>query len=372
MDDLMLQKGFSSTDDKYVQIFKKRPIILKNNSTSDYNKLVSSNLNKNDIIAFEKPVISTTKKLNQIIQNLESKKKGIRKKFLIDKNKQININNYHFKIKELLKKKNIVEKRQIFNKVERLDGIKESFKRLIRFKRKYAIDENIVKVKIREHNRTPPICNYNPNFDYITKHVPIPDLKGHQNINLIKLKKEEENKKQMEEKNDSYDNEEETMEENDYININAKKLKKYPLDNILINSYQNKFSNNHRRNNRRRNYFSNIKSMDNKIKYMKNFENYGAPRYHSISIDLIPLKSVNTKKISVPIFNKMISRDKNNYLYNHLFLADYEPNYNSIDSDANKYKYIDVELKNKKNKLRKIMTSSNPPGEYLLLPILNK
>ena len=162
------------------------------------------------------------------------------------------------------------------------------------------------------------------------------------------------------------------MEENDYININAKKLKKYPLDNILINSYQNKFSNNHRRNNRRRNYFSNIKSMDNKIKYMKNFENYGAPRYHSISIDLIPLKSVNTKKISVPIFNKMISRDKNNYLYNHLFLADYEPNYNSIDSDANKYKYIDVELKNKKNKLRKIMASSNPPGEYLLLPILNK
>ena len=112
--------------------------------------------------------------------------------------------------------------------------------------------------------------------------------------------------------------------------------------------------------------------MDNKIKYMKNFENYGAPRYHSISIDLIPLKSVNTKKISVPIFNKMISRDKNNYLYNHLFLADYEPNYNSIDSDANKYKYIDVELKNKKNKLRKIMASSNPPGEYLLLPILNK
>ena len=68
-------------------------------------------------------------------------------------------------------------------------------------------------------------------------------------------------------------------------------------------SIQNKFSNNHRRNNRRRNYFSNIKSMDNKIKYMKNFENYGAPIYHSISIDLIPLKSVNTKKISVPIFS---------------------------------------------------------------------
>jgi hypothetical protein len=68
----------------------------------------------------------------------------------------------------------------------------------------------------------------------------------------------------------------------------------------------------------------------------------------------------------------MIGRDKNSYLYSHKYILDYSPNYNCIYSNANKSIEVNQNLKNKKIKLRKIMSSSNPPSEYLLFPILNQ
>ena len=249
-------------------------------------------------------------------------------------------------------------------KVERLDGIRESIKRLKQHKTKFAIDKDIVKLKIKENKKTPPICAYNPNLDYISKHVPIPDLQGHHHINLIKLKKQEE-KKQIKHVNNIYDDEE--FEENYDININNKKTN----NNIIsIKSYNNKKINPHNINNKEL-YYNSLNTIDNNFKY----NILPKSQSHSMSIESTRLNKRKIKNnISVPIFNKMLSRDKNNnsFFNNHCYLADYFPNYNSIDSNANKYIYINKDLKNKKNRLRKIMASSNPSSEYLLLPILNK
>ena len=358
----MLEKGFSDTDNKYVQILKRRPIINRNNSSSNLNKLNSSKFN---LINLEKPVIPTTQKLNQIIQNLELNKKGLRKKFFLNVNPQNEI--FHLKLKELIQKKNIIEeKKKVYNKVERLDGIKESIKRLIRFKAKYALDESIVKLKIQENNKSPPICRYNPNLEAIRKHVPSPYFEKHNSSNLIKLKNEKERKKEIE-KEDIYNNEEEP-EEYDDINYNNNKIRNFSNDIISINSYNYKNYRNNRRNNS-----DLVNSYDNRINYDKKYTHLRVPIHQSNSMEI---SSPNPKRIknniSVPIFNKMLSRDKFNYLHNHYYLADYTPNYDAIYSNAYKYKFIDIRLKNKKNKLRKIISCSNPGEEYLLLPVLNK
>lgn len=376
MNELMLKNGFSDTDYRYVQIFKKRPIMINNHSNSDKNKFNSSNLSKNILDGFEKPAISTANKLNQIIQDLELKKKGIRKKFLINGDSQNENNIFRSKLKELMNKKNIIKKKKKFNsKVEKLDGVNESLQRLIKFEKKYALNESLVKLKISENQKTPPLCRYSPNFDSIRKHVPSPDFNSHQTYNSIKMKNEEENKKQIEEKNNFYDNEYNEygqFEENDDIITYNRKFRNYLNDKIVINPYNYKNNinlNRYNRNNIQNNYSYLINSINNK----KNYEMIGASRNELSSIELTPLNPEKLKKnISVPIFNKMISRDTIYYLNNQNCSPDYSPNYDAIDSNANKYKYIDKKLKNKKNKLRKIIASSNPPVEYLLLPILNK
>ena len=79
----------------------------------------------------------------------------------------------------------------------------------------------------------------------------------------------------------------------------------------------------------------------------------------------------NQKRIiSVPIFKKMMSREK--LFDTNKCLADYMPNYDAIYSNAYKYISNNEELKKKKNLLRKILFSSRPPSQYILLPSLNK
>ena len=77
--------------------------------------------------------------------------------------------------------------------------------------------------------------------------------------------------------------------------------------------------------------------------------------------------------ISVPIFNKMTSRENKhrqaNKNHNNF---DYSPNYDAIFPSNYKYNSIKEKLKKKKYKLRKILGSYNTKGEYVLLPILNK
>ena len=287
----MLKKGFSNTDNKYVLFFKKRPLIKKKKDS----------IFKNNIDSIEKNNISTTKKLNQIIINLPNKKQYLRKQFLFDNNYQNDI--FQTKIKDLIKKNQSIEKKQIIQKVERLDGIRESIKRLIQYKKKFAIDEDIVKLKIKENKKTPPICVYNPNLDSISKHVPVPDLLGHHHINLVKIKQQEE-KKQIKHANNISDIEE--FDENYDININNKKTS----NNIIsIKSYNYKKSNLQNLNNKQL-YYNSLNSIDNNSKY----NILPKSRSQSMSMDSAPLKKRKIRNnISVPIFNKMLSRDRNNH-----------------------------------------------------------
>ena len=353
MNDLMMEKGFSRTDNKYFLFFKKRPLIYKPQYDNSINNLISSNYNKNSMSSIEKPSVTTNKKLNLIIFNLEQKKNNLREKFFNEKKAINEYDSFHMKIKELLKSKNLIEKKEIIVKNDRLNGIRESIKNLIKFKKKYALDENFVKIKLKENNKTPPLCNYNPNLNSINKHTPFADLSGHHHKSLIKIKKQNQN----------------------YLNNHG--------DIIILNEERNnetknvnKINNNNNQDifisiNNKMNYSKSINSMS-RLNYSKNIEKKRRPISKSNSMELSPINSYKKKSnISVPIFNKMISRDKNNYLYKNIFLGDYFPNYDSIYSNANKYISINKELKKKKNKLRKIISCSNPPGEYLLLPSLN-
>ena len=75
--------------------------------------------------------------------------------------------------------------------------------------------------------------------------------------------------------------------------------------------------------------------------------------------------------ISVPIFDKMTSRQKKIPLKNKN-MADYNPNYDAIYPNSHKYIFVNDKMKKKKYKLRKILGSYNTKGEYVLLPMLNK
>ena len=77
--------------------------------------------------------------------------------------------------------------------------------------------------------------------------------------------------------------------------------------------------------------------------------------------------------ISVPIFDKMTSREKNRPILNkHQNMADYNPNYDAIYPNQYKYFNKNEKIRKKKYKLRKILGSYNTKGEYVLLPSLNK
>ena len=88
----------------------------------------------------------------------------------------------------------------------------------------------------------------------------------------------------------------------------------------------------------------------------------------------VKLNQIKIKyNISVPVFNKMTSREKNYPLIDkNKNMADYDPNYDAIYPTNYKYNIIDEKMKKKRYKLRKILGSYNTAGEYLLLPILNK
>ena len=344
----MVKKGFSDFDNKYYNLFKKRPLLIKNSSYSNFNSQISPNNNN-----FEKPNISTGDKLNQIIQNLKMKKK-LRNKFLRKEFKNEN-NIFEMNVKDLLKKnKLLIEKKRVDNKVEKLDGIRESIQRLINHKKRYGLEESLVKLKLRENNKVPSICSYNPNYKSISKHTPIAHLQGHHTINLNNLKNnkdEENNRYKMESLKDTND---EPITNEKYIFKNS----------YSINSYNYK---KHSRNN------LNFYKGDNYSFKRNNKINNIYGIYDSFSGELSQINPEKVKKnVSVPDFNKMISRDENNYIFNReRYLADYLPNYDSIYSNANKFIDINKDLYEKKVKLRKIISCSNPPTEYLLLPILN-
>lgn len=360
--DFLPSKSLSTTDKKFSFLFKHRKKIPK--SYSDVN---ISNLNNISMTSIQ-PLKSTNKKLNQIILNYEQKNKNnirhqlffeneIKKK---DKDKNKN-NDLQKRIKKLLKNNKFKEEKNTCDERDRLDGVHESVKRLLKWKKKYALNKSLYNCILMENNKTPPVCRYTPNIESIKKHIPVADLKGHQSINIKRIQKE---KEEIEKQNKFYSklNFEEYMESNmDIINNDITTINSYNDKNNYSNYEINKFQ---RIDNK---YYFNF------INNQLNCNNNSKPISYSISNEISLLNPNKLKNnIPSPIFKKMIGRDKKSYLYSHKYMMDYSPNYNYIYSNANKSVSINQNLKNKKIKLRKIMSSSNPPTEYLLLPILNQ
>mgnify|MGYP006873129014 CR=1 FL=1 len=355
--DFLPPKSLSTTDQKYSFLFKYRRKIPK--SYSDYN---INNYNNKSITSIQ-PLKSTNAKLNQIILNYEQKsKKNIRHQLFFENDNKNNNNDkdndLQKRIKKLLKNDKFINKKNIYDERDRLDGIHESLKRLLKWKEKYALNKSLYNYIVRENNKTPPVCRYTPNLESIKKHIPAVDLKGHKSINIKRIKKVNE---KTENKSNLYSkhNLEEDMESKMNIKNN---------DITSINSYNDK--------NNYLNYeLNNYKRIDQKdySNFVDSQLNCNRQISYSISNELTILNPNKlTNNISSPSFKKMIGRDKDSNLYSQRYLMDYSPNYNYIYSNANKNVSFNQKLKNKKIKLRKIMSSSNPPSEYLLLPILNK
>ena len=356
-DFLPSKKSLSSTDKNYSFLFKHKKKIPK--SYSDYH---INNLNNKSITSTQ-PLKSTNIKLNQLILNYQQKNKNnIRHRLFFENDIKIKDqdknNDLQKRIKNLLKNDKFIDKKNNNDERDRLDGKHESLKRLLKWKKKYAFNKNLYNYIMMENNKTPPVCRYTPNIESIKRHIPAVDLKGHQSINIKRIQKEkEEIEKQIKFYNKQ--NSEEYMESknniiyNDITSINSY----YDNSNYEINKFQKIDKNDY------------CNFIDNQLNYNNNTRPISYPISNESKL-LNPNKLKNN--ISSPIFKKMIGRDKNSYIFSHRYMMEYSPNYNYIYSNANKSISVDQNLKNKKIKLRKIMSSSNPPSEYLLLPILNQ
>ena len=80
----------------------------------------------------------------------------------------------------------------------------------------------------------------------------------------------------------------------------------------------------------------------------------------------------NFKKIISTDFKKMLPRFPQKKNLERITNFNYSPNYNSILTGIINFKPINILMKQKFNKLRKIITIYNPPKEYILFPELNK
>jgi hypothetical protein len=364
MNDFRVKSGFSNLDNQIVHFLGERLTLIKPNNDCNKNNSISSNKNKK--ITIRKMILSTNDKLNQIIYNLEKKNKNIREKFLDYERSKLNeYNSFHMKIQQLIKHNKIAEKKEKKAKNERLNGIHESIQRLLNHKKKYALNEKTKQLKIKDNYITPSIYKYNPNFLSINKHIPVPDLSEHHskiitNKNITKNITNKNNKNKF------------RAIKSCCSILNSNKYKKI-IDKLNKKGNKNK---------KRKNNHNSMHLIDSKFIKIEDSDNYNKynivvnkKKYipQSNSMDLITLNPDKKKSfISIPNFNKMTSRDKNNYfLYNNKYLGDYSHNYNAIYSNANKFFSFNKDLKEKKNKLRKILSSSNPPKHYLLLPSLN-
>ena len=376
MKNFIFENTISKTDNKYKPLFEYRKKLQKVNNKCNINNISMSNsLSTGNISIIDKPSFTTNKKLNQIILNNEQKNKKIRQKlFKGNKTNNNEHNKLYERIKDLIMQKKEGEKKHIIYNRERLDGIHQSIKRLSKWNKKFALNQSFLEIIFKENHKTPPICRYTPNLQSIEKHIPVPDLKGHQHFSLKKLKKEEEDKRKIGQK----------------INIyNKKKLKFDECNNSIINKEKEYNSLNNSSISKKNNFYNNINKYErNDIRYYsnsidgkinnnnsKNYDNINNPSLlsHSVSNEIIPLNPNKAKNIiSIPNFKKMLSRDKYSYINNESYFGNYFPNYDSIYSNVYKYLKNNQGYRNKKNKLRKILGKSNPPSEYLLLPILNK
>ena len=410
---LITKKSFSKIDKSYIQLFKHKrrmPTIIGEYSLKEF--MENKKSNKSSFEIDNNNHNSTNAKLDLIIADLQQNNSNMTKQFLEDTILQSENDELRHRMQVLYKRKKTYEKKELTDypkKKSHIDSTKDSIKHMLYISKKFAIDKELVRTKTEQNKKVPPICKYSPNLDYISKHIPAFYFGNHRTIiNSMKENDKNENKINIENINKSS------------INIKLSKNFEEKLNSINI-KYNHNLSMTENYNTNSKNDFSNSKSTNNvsknskivKInknimkkpsKLIKNLKN-------SILINKITAKlekeqekfkkhlsiikstTINESKnniskrkiskftdeqigmkynISVPIFSKMTSREKNRPIMKNQNMADYNPNYDAIYPNQYKYLIINDKIRKKKYKLRKILGSYDTKGEYVLLPSLNK
>lgn len=405
---LIIKKSFSKVDNGYIQLFKHRRRLPALTGEYKIKDLVDIKNNRQKLIEVDKNTDTTSAKLDIIISNLQQSNSYITKQFLEDITLQNENDDLRQRMQVLYRRRKLKEKKVNTEKVkkkEHINGTQEAIQHMLYFAKKYALDKELVRIKTEQNNKKPPICRYTPNLNYISKHIPVVYFGHHKTIN-DKEKINEKIKTKLSNKNEENKNSNNNSgikidEENYENNLGNNKLMITENDNSKsIKSNMNTNNNSTNKERKKIKIYKNILKKPNKkiknnllekviIKIEK------APTRINTNLSKGTFNTINTQSrtlikrniptnlklnqnkikynISVPIFNKMTSREKNYPLINrNKNMADYNPNYDAILPTSYKYNSVNEKLRKKKYKLRKILGSYNPNGEYVLLPILNK
>ena len=402
---IIIKKSFSQVDKGFIKLFKHRRKLPPISGEYKINDLIA--IKGKQSFEAEKNLDNTGAKLDLIISDMKNSNSYITKQFLEDTSLQIENNDLRQRMQVLYNRRKTKEKKENLEKKikkrENIDSTQEAIQHMLYFAKKYAVDKETVRIKTEQNNKKPPICRYTPSLSYISKHIPSVYFGFHKTVkNEINDEMKENNRNKSNRKNEEGKNS---------GNDSSNKIKEDIEDNLMITENKNIKSIN---NNIYKNIFSSNKK--HKIKIYKNIlrkhadlnkeikkpsllekiitktekepnnninNNLTAGKYslniqrEKIMRKKIPNVKLNQIKmkynISVPVFNKMTSREKNYPLIDkNKNMADYDPNYDAIYPTNYKYNIIDEKMKKKRYKLRKILGSYNTAGEYLLLPILNK
>ena len=222
--------------------------------------------------------------------------------------------------------------------------------------KKYKIKSNLLNYLQKENNKIPPCAYYNPNYNSISKHIPIVKLKPIKYKSQGKLIKNNLLKRNLScPKINSTFNLEKSFEkeQNDRLNIsNNNNEQKFPIKKIkkiLNNSIEN----------------INVNS----------FDKYSERKNLFIKKLYVKTKLEPKKKIQSRFFKKMKSRDKNSEFNKKInSYIDYKPNYNSINFNENKsiQNEKNEELKRKEYLMKKLWSNFKTSNKYLNVPTLNK
>lgn len=341
MNKYMIKESFSHLGKKYLELFM---------DNKEANTSINSNLNdlKNNKIA-PKYKITTNQKLNKMISKLEQEK--IKEKFFADSIQTKEYNIFHQKFRDLILKKN-EKKIKFVDKRNKLDGIKQSIQRMKNWDKTHSLDENELNKKLAQNHRIPDLYRYSPKHGYVDKHIFVADLRG-----FFQENNEEEKSKPIINVN--------LNKSKNYRKINYKEFRKFFPKIPKVNNLSIVKKRNITKYNTRLSSSSVIKEVSEKKG--KN----SRPSSQLMKKDLYYNKLYSNSY--VPNFKKMTSRN-NSYISsdtNTKNMAEYLPDNDTISSNNQKILDFNFNLIRKKLKLRKIISTSNPPSQYLLLPILN-
>ena len=408
---LIIKKSFSKADNAYIQLFKPNVKLINIAGQYKIGELMKNKKHKKSDL--DKNIDSTSAKLNLIIKDIQKSNSYITKQFYEDIKIQNENEDLRQRMQMLYQKRQLRERNE--NKEEKVTknkniyGTQDAIKHMLFMAKKYAVDKELARIKTEQNKKSPPICKYSPKLNYISKHIPVADFGYHNNREKEKIGENNKNIRNY------------LIEENKNIskykihNRNDEKLNQ--TDNLLITENNNSKSINNSKtksiNSSMSNKIQNIKIIKNIFKQPINLKkekgketknnsliykttikvekesnklnndstsgkNTFIAKRNSIFKRNIPknLKLIQNKikyNVSVPIFNKMTSRENKHHRDNkNQTHIDYNPNYDAIFPCNYKYNIIKEKLKKKKYKLRKILGSYNTKGEYVLLPILNK